>query len=78
MSDKNRLKVKEYVKNSSIKAGHIYKDNDTGILYRVLGVGLEPVSFIPRVIYSEVNDLTGENLLIENLILLESRLVKAN
>lgn len=78
MSKEKRKEIKEYIKTTGIKAGHVYKHIENGKLYRVLGIGLEPVSLIPKVIYTEVNDIEWQDIYTEDLISLKYKLIINN
>lgn len=75
MSIEKREEIKRYIKSTNIKAGCVYKHTENGKLIRVLGIGLEAVSLIPKVIYVEVNDIEWQNIQTENLDSLKDKLI---
>lgn len=75
MSTKKREEIKRYINSSDIKVGCVYKHIENGKLYRILGIGLESVSLIPKVIYVEVNDIEWQNIQTENLDSLKDKLI---
>lgn len=50
------------VNESGLKAGHIYRNIETGELYRVFGFTLDTDNLDTMVIYAEVNDPITRNL----------------
>lgn len=78
MSKEKRKKVREYIKTTGIKAGHVYKHAENGKLYRILGIGLESISLTPKVIYTEVNDIEWQDIYTEDLESLKDKLIINN